>query len=111
MIYGIAPRWRGRGLGSRAARLGAQWATSLPGVSSVELRIDQDATASQHVAVNTGFVVVGTVIQFVPGRCAHGRLPRIGRRRTPSLDRGNPPMELSPPLPVLCSRTSVTRRR
>jgi RimJ/RimL family protein N-acetyltransferase len=67
VIYGIAPRWRGRGLGSRAARLGAQWAARLPGVSTVELRIDQDATASQHVAVKAGFVVVGTATQFVPG--------------------------------------------
>lgn len=67
MIYGIAPRWRGQGLASRAARLGAQWVASQPGVRSVEVRIDQDETASQHVAVNAGFVLAGTVSQFVPG--------------------------------------------
>ena len=67
MIYGIAPRWRGRGLASRAVRLAAHWALSLPGVITVELRIDQDHTASQHVAVNAGFAVAGTVTQFVPG--------------------------------------------
>jgi RimJ/RimL family protein N-acetyltransferase len=67
MIYGIAPRWRGRGLASRAARLGAQWARSLPGMNTVEVRIAQDAKASQHVAVNAGFVVAGTLTQFVPG--------------------------------------------
>ena len=67
MIYGIAPRWRGRGLASRAVRLAARWALSLPGVITVELRIDQDHTASQHVAVNAGFAVAGTVTQFVPG--------------------------------------------
>ena len=67
MIYGIAPRWRGRGLASRAARLAARWALSLPGVNTVELRIDRDNTASQHVAVNAGFAPAGTVTQFVPG--------------------------------------------
>jgi RimJ/RimL family protein N-acetyltransferase len=67
MIYGIAPRWRGRGLASRAVRLAARWALSLPGVTTVELRVDQDHTASQHVAVNAGFAVAGTVTQFVPG--------------------------------------------
>jgi RimJ/RimL family protein N-acetyltransferase len=67
MEYGIAPRWRRRGLATRASRLAARWALSLPGVTAVELRIDQHNTASQHVAVNAGFVVAGTVTQFVPG--------------------------------------------
>ncbi len=67
MIYGIAPRWRGWGLASRAARLAARWALNLPGVNTVELRIDQGMSASQHVAVNAGFTVAGTVTQFVPG--------------------------------------------
>ena len=64
MIYGIAPRWRGRG---RAVRLAARWAATLPGVKTVELRIDQDMIQCQHVAANAGFVVAGTVRQFVPG--------------------------------------------
>jgi RimJ/RimL family protein N-acetyltransferase len=67
MIYGIAPRWRGRGLASRAVRLAARWALSLPGVTTVELRVDQDHMASQHVAMNAGFAMAGTVTQFVPG--------------------------------------------
>lgn len=67
MIYGIAPRWRGQGLATRAVRLAAQWALSLPGVATAELRIDQDMSASQHVAVNAGFILAGTVTQFVPG--------------------------------------------
>jgi RimJ/RimL family protein N-acetyltransferase len=67
MIYGIAPRWRGRGLASRAVRLAARWAASQPGVTTVELRIDQDMIECQHVAVNAGFAVVGTVTQVVPG--------------------------------------------
>lgn len=67
MIYGIAPRWRGRGLATRAVRLAAQWALSLPCVTTAELRIDQGMSASQHVAVNAGFTLAGTVTQFVPG--------------------------------------------
>lgn len=67
MSYGIAPGWRGQGLASRAARLAAGWVLSLPGARAVELRIGQDAQASQHVAVNAGFVLAGRVRQFVPG--------------------------------------------
>lgn len=67
MIYGIAPRWRRQGMASRAVRLAAQWALSLPGVRAVELRIDQDMIECQRVAVNAGFVVAATVTQFVPG--------------------------------------------
>jgi len=67
MIYGIAPRWRGRGLASRAVRLAGHWAASQPGVSTVELRIDPDMIDSQHVAANAGFVAAGTITQFVAG--------------------------------------------
>jgi RimJ/RimL family protein N-acetyltransferase len=67
MIYGIAPRWRGRGLASHAALLAARWALSQPGVTAVELRIGQDHKASQHVAANARFVPAGTVTQSVPG--------------------------------------------
>ena len=68
MIYGMAPRWRGRGLASRAVRLASHWAASQPGVRTVELRIDHDLIDSQHVAANAGFVVAGTV---TPVRSVH----------------------------------------
>jgi RimJ/RimL family protein N-acetyltransferase len=67
MIFGVAPCWRGRGLASRAVRLAARWALSQPGVTVIELRIDQDMMTCQHVAANAGFVPAGTVTQFVPG--------------------------------------------
>jgi RimJ/RimL family protein N-acetyltransferase len=67
LIFGIAPPWRGRGLASRAVQLAARWAARSPGVTAVELWIDQDITECQHVAMNAGFVVAGTVRQFVPG--------------------------------------------
>jgi RimJ/RimL family protein N-acetyltransferase len=67
VIVGIAPRWRRHGLASRAIRLAGHWALSLPGVTTIELRIDPEMLICQHVAVNAGFTVAGTVIQFVPG--------------------------------------------
>jgi RimJ/RimL family protein N-acetyltransferase len=67
MIFGIAPRWRGRGIATRAVRLSAHWALSLPGVAVVELRIDQEMRTCQHVAENAGFTSAGIVTQFVPG--------------------------------------------
>ncbi len=67
IIYGIAPNWRGRGLASRAARIGASWALRLPGVRQVEARVDQDMPECQQVAVNAGFRQAGTVSQYVPG--------------------------------------------
>ena len=36
-------------------------------MTTVELRIDQDMSECQHVAVNAGFILAGTVTQFVPG--------------------------------------------
>lgn len=50
-----------------APRLAAHWALRVPGVTTIELRIGRDRTASQHVAVRAGFVLAGTVTQFVPG--------------------------------------------
>jgi RimJ/RimL family protein N-acetyltransferase len=67
LIYGIAPRWRGRGLACRGVQLAARWAASQSGVNSVELRIDQDMIECQHVAIRAGFAPAGTVTQFVPG--------------------------------------------
>jgi hypothetical protein len=43
------------------------YAHELNPVTTVELRVNQDHTASQHVAMNAGFAMAGTVTQFVPG--------------------------------------------
>ena len=47
----------GRGLASRGVRLAAHWAwaLSLPGVTAVELLIDQGMPTCQQVAENAGF--------------------------------------------------------
>lgn len=55
IAYGIAPRWRGRGLASQAVRLGSRWVASQSGVHRVEARIGQDDRAGERVAVNAGF--------------------------------------------------------
>jgi RimJ/RimL family protein N-acetyltransferase len=67
MVIGIAPRWRRRGLATRAVRLAAQWLLCLPGVSAAELRVDQGMVASQRVAESARFRLAGTVSQFVLG--------------------------------------------
>lgn len=67
LVYGVAPDQRGSGHASRAARLVARWLVDEGLADEVELRIDADATASQHVARHAGFVRAGTVSQFVPG--------------------------------------------
>lgn len=59
--YGIAPRWRGRGLASHAARLAALWASCQPDVNRVEARISQGDRASERVAVNAGFELADPV--------------------------------------------------
>ncbi len=65
MIYGVAPRWRGRGVARRAARLSADWLVGLPGVDQVELRIGQQHLESQRAAGGAGFVLVDKVREVV----------------------------------------------
>jgi RimJ/RimL family protein N-acetyltransferase len=65
MDYGIAPRWRGRGLASRAAGLAARWLVTQPGGEVVELRIGAAHRASARVTVNAGFRPAGTMRQVV----------------------------------------------
>jgi len=59
--YGIAPRWRGRGLASQAVRLGSRWIASQSGIHRVEARISQDNRAGERVAVNAGFELAETI--------------------------------------------------
>lgn len=67
MVYGIAPQWRRRGYATRGAPARSALGAARAGVTAIELRIGRDRTASQHVAVRAGFVLAGTVTQFVPG--------------------------------------------
>jgi RimJ/RimL family protein N-acetyltransferase len=52
-------------------------------VTSVELRIDQHHTASQHVASNAGFTQAGTIAQFVPRTGQTFEDPRYVLHRQP----------------------------
>jgi RimJ/RimL family protein N-acetyltransferase len=67
LSYGTAPRWRGRGLASHAARLAGQWVARQPDVQTVEARISPDDRAAERVAVNAGFVLAATMTQSDPG--------------------------------------------
>lgn len=53
--YGIAPRWRGRGLASQAVRLSSRWIAGQSGIHRVEARISQGDRAAERVAINAGF--------------------------------------------------------
>ena len=64
--YGIAPRWRRRGLATHAARLSSQWIASQPGVHRVEARIGQGDRAGERVAVKAGFELA-TAVRPIPG--------------------------------------------
>jgi len=67
MFYGTAPRWRRRGLASRATRLAADWVARQPSVHTVEARIDQGDRAGERVAVNAGFALAETMTHSDPG--------------------------------------------
>ena len=63
--YGIAPRWRKRGLATHAACLSSQWIASQPGVHRVEARIGQGDRAGERVAVKAGFELA-TAVRPIP---------------------------------------------
>jgi RimJ/RimL family protein N-acetyltransferase len=66
LLYGIAPRHRGRGYAAAATRLVASWLLAAGAARQIELRIDKDHLVSQRVAVAAGFTLVGTVESHVP---------------------------------------------
>jgi RimJ/RimL family protein N-acetyltransferase len=66
LSYGVAPERRGHGYAARAVRLIARWLLETGQADEVELRIDRDNVASQHVAATAGFSVAGTVASRVP---------------------------------------------
>jgi RimJ/RimL family protein N-acetyltransferase/ketosteroid isomerase-like protein len=67
LSYGVAPEHRGHGYAARAARLVARWLLAEGQADEVELRIEKDNVASQHVAATAGFSPAGTVVSHVPG--------------------------------------------
>jgi RimJ/RimL family protein N-acetyltransferase len=65
LVYGVAPAWRRRGLGIRAALLATSWLVAERHVRAVELRIGREHRASQRVAEKAGYQLAGTVRQRV----------------------------------------------
>lgn len=61
IIYGIAPRARGRGYATAAARLAARWLLDDGHTQAVELRIGTTHIESQRVAQAADFSLAGTI--------------------------------------------------
>lgn len=66
IAYGVAPGHRGQGIATRGARLAAIWLLGEGGWDRAELRIADDAVASQRVAVKAGFRLAGRIRTRVP---------------------------------------------
>ncbi|WP_163508866.1 GNAT family N-acetyltransferase [Fodinicola acaciae] len=64
--YMIHPAYRGRGLATRAARLAADWALSLPAVSRVEVSAVVGNAASLRVIEKAGFRYEGVLRGYLP---------------------------------------------
>jgi RimJ/RimL family protein N-acetyltransferase len=59
--YWLSPKYRGRGIATRATRLMASWAFSELGLARLELTCGPDNEASQRVALRCGFVREGVL--------------------------------------------------
>jgi RimJ/RimL family protein N-acetyltransferase len=67
LVYGVVPTARGRGIATRAAGLATTWALSGGGFDRVELRIDENQTASRSVATKLGFELHEKIETYVEG--------------------------------------------
>jgi RimJ/RimL family protein N-acetyltransferase len=59
--YWMASEARGRGLCTRAVRLASRWVLEDAGASRLQLRADEENTASNKVAQNAGFIREGVL--------------------------------------------------
>lgn len=79
--YMIHPAYRGRGFATRAARLGGDWALSLPAVSRLEVSAVVDNEASLRVIEKAGFAYEGVLRGYLPnpagGRWDVGQSARV----------------------------------
>jgi RimJ/RimL family protein N-acetyltransferase len=71
--YWVSPEIRGQGICTRAVRLVSRWVLEHPGMERLQLRADQENTASRKVAEKAGFTQEGIL------RSARYN-PRLGRR-------------------------------
>lgn len=70
--YAIAPRYRGRGLAPRAARLLADWGLGAANLARVHAGAAVQNTASRRVLERAGFAYEGVLRSYLPG---------VGRRQ------------------------------
>lgn len=64
MAYWVAPHARGRGIGTRAVRLAADWALARPGTVRVEAWVSPANVASQRLLTAAGFTHEGRLRSF-----------------------------------------------
>jgi L-amino acid N-acyltransferase YncA len=64
VAYWIAPAARGRGVGTRAVRLAADWALAQPGTARVEAWVSPANVASQRLLAAAGFAREGVLRNF-----------------------------------------------
>src|SRR3954454_12794519 len=63
--YWIVPEARGRGFGTRAVRLCADWAVARPGIARLEAWVEPDNQPSQRLVVSAGFAREGVLRSFL----------------------------------------------
>jgi RimJ/RimL family protein N-acetyltransferase len=63
--FWVVPGARGRGLGTRAARLAASWALEEAGMARVEAWVDPDNLPSQRLLSSAGFAREGILRSFL----------------------------------------------
>ncbi len=66
--YWLVPRARGKGIGSRAVALLAQWAVREAGLARLEAYVIPDNTASQRVLEKSGFRREGLLRSYLAYR-------------------------------------------
>jgi ribosomal-protein-alanine N-acetyltransferase len=59
--YGLAAPYRGKGYGTEAVRVLADWVAAQPGVTAVTASVEVTNVASRKLLERLGFAVVGTV--------------------------------------------------
>jgi RimJ/RimL family protein N-acetyltransferase len=67
LLYGVAPKARGRGIATAALTLVSSWALEELRCERVELRIDEGHRESQRVAEKAGFRFAEKIETFVTG--------------------------------------------
>lgn len=67
LAYGLYPKWRGRGLATRAVNLALEFLRSQAGVNSALIRVEPGNASSVFVAMRAGFTLVAHSTETADG--------------------------------------------